>query len=89
MFVKCVCDVLSVHVYPLEVFYSVAHAHHCFCRMPFGMGKLAGFKWSARLCEDSRCQDIQLSMFDELSLIVDHKVSIMREGLANLLPFRR
>lgn len=27
-----------------------------------------------------------LSTFDELSPIVDHKVSIMREGLANLLP---
>ena len=28
----------------------------------------------------------KLSTFDELSPIVDHKVSIMREGLANLLP---
>ena len=27
-----------------------------------------------------------LSTFDELLPIVDHKVSIMREGLANLLP---
>ena len=27
-----------------------------------------------------------LSAFDELSLIVDHKVSVMCEGLANLLP---
>ena len=50
--------------------------------------------WSARLCADSHSGPLSrltinvdnLSTFDELSPIVDHKVSIMREGLANLLP---
>ena len=54
----------------------------------FAAGQLAcvsrrAFAWSAsasaRLFEDSRSsEDFQLSTFDELSPIVDHKVSIMR-----------
>ena len=45
---------------------------------------------SARLFEDSRSsEDFQLSTFDELSPIVDHKVSIMRGDQLSMLPFGR
>ena len=55
------------------------------------MPELAGFRVE---CETLCRQPLSrltinvdnLSTFDELSPIVDHKVSIMREGLANLLP---
>ena len=55
------------------------------------MPELAGFRVECEtLCRQPMSRLTinvdNLSTFDELSPIVDHKVSIMREGLANLLP---
>ena len=82
MFVKCVCNVLSV--YPLS--FVLLHMWIT----AFAVGQLAclswqAFTWSARLCEESHCQDFQLLMFGELSLIVDNKVRIFcyRSGVDN------